>query len=71
VSRGNLNEAFKRVKANKGSHGIDGMGVDELLHDLKENGETIKQAILDGRYRPNPVRRVEIPIYIIFSYGVE
>lgn len=61
VSRDNLNEAFKRVKANKGSHGVDGMGVDELLHHLRENGETIKQSILDGKYRPNPVRRVEIP----------
>lgn len=61
VSRNNLNEAFKRVRANKGSHGIDGMGVDELLQYLKENGETLRQSILDGKYRPNPVRRVEIP----------
>lgn len=61
VSRDNLNEAFKRVKANKGSHGVDGMGVDALLQYLRENGETIKQQILDGKYRPNPVRRVEIP----------
>jgi group II intron reverse transcriptase/maturase len=61
VSRDNMNQAFKRVKANKGSHGIDGMKVDELLHYLKENGETIRQSILDGKYRPNPVRRVEIP----------
>lgn len=61
VSRDNLNEAFKRVKANKGSHGIDKMGVDELLQYLRDNGETIKQQILDGKYRPNPVRRVEIP----------
>src|SRR5690606_14514815 len=61
VSRDNMNQAFKRVKANKGSHGIDGMKVDELLHYLKENGETIRQSILDGTYRPNPVRRVEIP----------
>ncbi|MFD0675246.1 group II intron reverse transcriptase/maturase [Cohnella sp. GCM10027633] len=61
VSSHNLNEAFKRVKANKGSHGIDGMKVDELLQHLKENGETLKRSILDGNYRPNPVRRVEIP----------
>lgn len=60
-SRDNLNEAFKRVKANKGSHGIDGMGVDELLQYLREHGETIKEQILAGKYRPNPVRRVEIP----------
>ncbi len=61
VSGDNLNEAFKRVKANKGSHGIDGMGVDELLPYLREIGESLKQSILDGTYRPNPVRRVEIP----------
>ncbi|MFB5763999.1 group II intron reverse transcriptase/maturase [Paenibacillus medicaginis] len=61
VSRDNMNEAFKRVKASKGSHGIDGMSVDELLQYLRENGETIQQSILDGTYRPNPVRRVEIP----------
>jgi retron-type reverse transcriptase len=37
------------------------MGVDELLQYLKENGEQLRQSILDGKYRPNPVRRVEIP----------
>ena len=37
------------------------MKVDELLQYLKENGEQLKQSILDGKYRPNPVRRVEIP----------
>ncbi|OCT12583.1 group II intron reverse transcriptase/maturase [Paenibacillus pectinilyticus] len=61
VSRENLNQAFKKVKANKGSHGIDGMKVEELLQYLKENGEALKQSILDGKYRPSPVRRVEIP----------
>lgn len=61
VSRDNMNQAFKKVKANKGAHGIDGMKVNELLQYLKENGETIKQSILDGTYRPSPVRRVEIP----------
>jgi RNA-directed DNA polymerase len=61
VSNNNLNEAFRKVKANKGSHGVDGMKVDELLQYLKENGEALKQSILDGTYRPNPVRRVEIP----------
>jgi RNA-directed DNA polymerase len=61
VSRDNLNQAFKKVKANKGSHGTDGMKVDELLQYLKEHGETLRQSILDGKYRPSPVRRVEIP----------
>lgn len=61
IDRNNLNQAFKRVKANKGSHGIDGMKVDELLQYLKENGGSLRQSILEGTYKPNPVRRVEIP----------
>jgi len=61
VDRDNLNQAYKRVKSNKGAHGIDGMGVDELLQYLKENGSELKQSILDGKYHPSPVRRVEIP----------
>lgn len=61
IDRNNLNQAFKRVKANKGSHGIDGMKVDELLQYLKENGDSLRQSILDGSYKPNSVRRVEIP----------
>ena len=61
ISNENLNEAFKRVKKNKGSHGIDEMGVDELLPYLKIHGEELKQSIADGSYKPNPVRRVEIP----------
>ncbi|QSO47894.1 group II intron reverse transcriptase/maturase [Alicyclobacillus mengziensis] len=61
VSRDNLNKAFRKVKANKGSHGTDGMKVDELLQYLKEHGAALRQSILDGKYRPNPVRRVEIP----------
>ncbi len=61
LSRDNLNLAYKRVKANKGSHGVDGMKVDELLSYLKRHGETIRQRILAGDYTPQPVRRVEIP----------
>jgi len=61
LSKGNMNNAYKRVKANKGSHGIDGMTVDELLQYLKEHGQKLRQALLEGRYRPQPVRRVEIP----------
>ena len=57
----NLNKAYKRVKSNKGSGGIDGMQVDELLPYLRENQETLIQEIRDGKYKPNPVRRVEIP----------
>ena len=61
LGRDNLNNAFKRVKSNKGAHGVDGMEVDELLQYFKTNGDLIKQSILDGKYQPNPVRRVEIP----------
>lgn len=61
LSRDNLNLAYKRVKANKGSHGVDGMGVEELLPHLKQHGEAIKQRILAGTYVPQPVRRAEIP----------
>ena len=57
----NLNQAYKQVKSNKGSGGIDGMQVDELLPYLRENQKTLIQEIRDGKYKPNPVRRVEIP----------
>lgn len=61
LSRDNLNIAYKQVKRNKGAHGIDGMEVEHLLQYLKENGEELKKSVLDGKYHPNPVRRVEIP----------
>lgn len=61
VSRDNLNLAYQRVKANRGSHGVDGMTVDELLSHLKQHGEELRQSILAGDYEPQPVRRVEIP----------
>lgn len=57
----NLHEAYKRVKKNKGSHGVDGMEVEELLPYLKENVDSLTQEILEGKYKPKPVRRVEIP----------
>jgi len=61
LERGNLNLAYKRVKKNGGSHGIDGMKVEELLPYLRQHGENLKQSLLEGKYRPQPVRRVEIP----------
>ena len=61
VSAENLNQAYKRVKKNKGAGGVDGMKVDELLQYLRDNGEEIRQTILAGKYQPKPVRRVEIP----------
>jgi RNA-directed DNA polymerase len=57
----NLNQAYKRVKKNGGSHGIDKMKTDELLSFLQAHGQTLKQSILGGTYKPQPVRRVEIP----------
>lgn len=48
LDQGNLNKAFKKVKSNKGKHGIDGMTVDELLPFLKEYGDQIRQAIMEG-----------------------
>jgi RNA-directed DNA polymerase len=61
LGRDNLNLAYKRVKANKGSPGVDGMTVEELLSYLKQGGESLRQRILAGEYIPQAVRRVEIP----------
>lgn len=61
LDRDNLNRAYKRVKANKGASGIDGMTVDEALPWLKEHGNELLESIRNGKYKPSPVRRVEIP----------
>ncbi len=61
LRKDNLNTAYKRVRSNKGAGGIDGMQVDELLPYLRENQDTLIQQIRYGKYKPNPVRRVEIP----------
>ena len=61
LNRNNLNMAYKRVKANKGAGGVDRMQVDEVLPYLKQHGEELLQQIREGKYKPNPVRRVEIP----------
>jgi group II intron reverse transcriptase/maturase len=57
----NLNQAYRRVMRNRGAGGVDGMQVEALWQYLKENGKEIRQSILDGKYRPKPVLRVEIP----------
>jgi len=57
----NLKLAHKRVRANGGSPGVDGMRTEELLPHLKTHGESIRQSILKGSYIPQSVRRVEIP----------
>ncbi len=61
LQNANLNAAYKKVKSNKGSGGVDGMDVDELLTYLKKHGRELNQQILDGKYKPDPFRRVEIP----------
>lgn len=61
LSPTNLNQAYKRVMSNKGSGGIDKMEVESLKDYLINNKEELIQSILGGNYRPNPVRRVEIP----------
>lgn len=61
LDRSNLNNAFKKVKSNKGAGGVDGMKVDDLLQYFRDSKAELIQTILDGKYRPNPVRRVEIP----------
>lgn len=61
LHKDNLNKAYKKVKSNKGAVGIDGMSVEELLGYLRNNQEQLIQKLKDGKYKPNPVRRVEIP----------
>lgn len=61
LSTENLNKAYKRVKKNKGAHGVDGMKVENLLQYLKDNGNELRETIKKGKYSPSPVRRVEIP----------
>ena len=60
LRKDNLNKAYKQVKRNKGKGGIDGMQVDELLPFLREKQRSLIQKIREGKYKPNPVRRVEI-----------
>ena len=57
----NFNRAYKRVKANKGAAGIDGMTVEEALPYLREHQQELTERIYKGKYTPSPVRRVEIP----------
>ena len=60
-SRENLLRALERVQKNKGAAGVDSMTVNELPEHLKRNWESIRAKLEAGRYRPSPVRRVEIP----------
>jgi RNA-directed DNA polymerase len=61
VEQDNLKKALAQVKRNKGAPGIDGMSVDELASHLKEHWPAIRAQLLEGTYKPQPVKRVEIP----------
>jgi RNA-directed DNA polymerase len=59
--RGNLVKAWKRVRQNKGSPGVDGMTIDDTKDYLREHWPSIRSQLLEGTYQPRPVKRVEIP----------
>ena len=59
--RENCKQALKRVKANQGSAGVDGMTVQQLPDYLKQHWPAIREQLLSGTYKPQPVKRVEIP----------
>jgi RNA-directed DNA polymerase len=58
---GNCQQALKQVKANRGSAGVDGMTVDQLPRYLRQHWPTLREQLLTGTYKPQPVKRVEIP----------
>ncbi len=61
LSSDNLNRAYLQVVRNKGAEGVDGMKYTELKEHLEKNGEIIKEQLRTRKYKPQPVRRVEIP----------
>jgi len=61
VSRKNMQRAWKRVKANKGTHGVDGMSIEQFPAYARTNWKEIRELLLAGTYQPLPVKRVEIP----------
>ena len=61
LSKENMTQAYKRVVANKGASGVDGITIDEVKQYLIENWEEIREQIRNRKYQPQPVRRVEIP----------
>jgi hypothetical protein len=61
VERRNMLSALKRVERNKGAAGVDGMGTKELRAHLHTHWSSLKHALLEGAYRPQAVKRVEIP----------
>jgi RNA-directed DNA polymerase len=61
LTRENLRQAFKRVRANKGAAGVDGLDIDQTARQLVTTWPTLREQLLRGTYRPSPVRRVTIP----------
>jgi RNA-directed DNA polymerase len=61
LTRQNLQAAWKRVKANKGAAGVDGLDIEQTAQDIRRRWPQIREELLTGRYRPSPVRRVMIP----------
>ena len=61
LTRENLQTAWKRVKANKGAAGVDGLDIEQTAQAIRTNWPQIRQELLAGRYRPSPVRKVMIP----------
>ncbi len=61
LTRENLLQAFKRVRANKGAAGVDGLDIDQTARQLITSWPTLREHLLQGTYRPSPVRRVTIP----------
>jgi len=61
LTRQNLQAAWKRVKANKGAAGVDGLDIEQTAQVIRQNWSDIRQTLLAGSYRPSPVRKVLIP----------
>jgi RNA-directed DNA polymerase len=61
LCRENMTAAWKRVRANRGSHGVGGLSIAEAEIEIRKTWLSIKRQIEDGHYRPSPVRRIEIP----------
>ena len=61
LTRENLQAAWKRVKANKGAAGVDGLDIEQSAQKIRTHWPQIRQELLAGKYRPSPVRRVMIP----------
>lgn len=61
LTRENLQQAWKRVKANKGAAGVDGLDIDQTARQLMNTWPEIREQLIQGTYRPRPVRKVAIP----------